>query len=277
VIANDAASSDRFGISVAISNDVLVVGANRDDDNGLESGSAYVFRYQGIDGWVQEQKLTASDGQANAGFGWAVSLSGSAAMIGANNDVAPFGSGAAYVFRYNGRTWNQEEKFSPPAGSRSDNEFGFSVAMDGNTAIVGSIREDGAAASVGAAYVYYYDGANWSQQAEIMASNGQCGADCDQFGFSVSMQAGTVVAGANNHAPGGCSYVFEGLSDGVPDTCAGACPWDLDGGGTVGINDFLSVLSAWGTDPGGPPDFDGDGNVGVADFLAILSNWGPCP
>ncbi len=55
------------------------------------------------------------------------------------------------------------------------------------------------------------------------------------------------------------------------------CPWDLDGSGDVGINDFLDVLAQWGTDPGGPPDFDGSGDVGINDFLALLANWGPCP
>ena len=55
------------------------------------------------------------------------------------------------------------------------------------------------------------------------------------------------------------------------------CPWDLDGDGSTGINDFLDLLAAWGTDPGGPPDFDGSGDVGINDFLALLANWGPCP
>ncbi len=58
---------------------------------------------------------------------------------------------------------------------------------------------------------------------------------------------------------------------------ATACPWDLDGCGLVGIVDLLQLLSAWGTDPGGPPDFDGDGDVGITDLLALLANWGPCP
>ena len=56
-----------------------------------------------------------------------------------------------------------------------------------------------------------------------------------------------------------------------------ACPWDLDGNGDVGIEDFLALLAAWGTDPGGPPDFDGDGDVGITDFLELFANWGPCP
>jgi len=54
-----------------------------------------------------------------------------------------------------------------------------------------------------------------------------------------------------------------------------SCPWDLDCDGNVGIVDFLALLEAWGTDPGGPPDFNGDG-VGITDFLELLAHWGPC-
>ena len=55
-----------------------------------------------------------------------------------------------------------------------------------------------------------------------------------------------------------------------------SCAWDLDCDGNVGITDFLALLAAWGTNPGGPPDLDGDGTVGILDFLALLANWGPC-
>ena len=58
---------------------------------------------------------------------------------------------------------------------------------------------------------------------------------------------------------------------------AGACPWDIDGGGGVGITDFLMLLAAWGPNPGHPADFDGDGTVGITDFLDLLAHWGPCP
>ena len=58
--------------------------------------------------------------------------------------------------------------------------------------------------------------------------------------------------------------------------CEASCPWDLDDDGVVGINDFLDLLAAWNTDPGGPPDFDGNGNVGIEDFLELLAHWGPC-
>lgn len=59
--------------------------------------------------------------------------------------------------------------------------------------------------------------------------------------------------------------------------CTPQCPWDLDRSGAVETTDFLALLAAWGSDPGGPPDFDNDGSVGVTDFLALLANWGPCP
>ena len=62
----------------------------------------------------------------------------------------------------------------------------------------------------------------------------------------------------------------------INQTASALCPWDLDGGGGVGVEDLLALLAAWGTNPGGPPDFDGDGLVGVSDLLALLAGWGPC-
>ncbi len=55
------------------------------------------------------------------------------------------------------------------------------------------------------------------------------------------------------------------------------CPWDTDGDGAVGINDFLLVIGSWGVNPGSPADFDGDGQVGINDFLEVIGHWGPCP
>ena len=93
------------------------------------------------------------------------------------------------------------------------------------------------------------------------------------FGFS------GFVPGVINDCPGSFSQLVGpyDLSFELLTSCAAPCPWDLDGSGDVGVNDFLLVLSAWGSDPGGPPDFDGDGDVGVTDFLELLRHWGPCP
>jgi len=68
-----------------------------------------------------------------------------------------------------------------------------------------------------------------------------------------------------------------GMLSGAVVTVLPCCPPDLDGDCIVGIVDFLALLAAWGTDPGGPPDLDGDGDVGIVDFLMLLAAWGPCP
>ncbi len=73
------------------------------------------------------------------------------------------------------------------------------------------------------------------------------------------------------------NQAFSLIVGGLSCTASAACPWDLDGDGAVGINDFLDLLAEWGSDPGGPPDFDGDGSVGINDFLELLANWGACP
>jgi hypothetical protein len=82
LVAGDAAAGDEFGHAVAMHGDLAVIGAWNDDDHGQASGAAYVFRYDGT-GWVQEQKLTALDAQASAGFGYAVGTDGAVVVVGA--------------------------------------------------------------------------------------------------------------------------------------------------------------------------------------------------
>ncbi len=97
--ASDGASYDFFGRSVSISGDVAIVGAFRDDDMGLDSGSAYIYRFNGAE-WVEEQKLLASDGAEYDYFGNTVSISGGIAIVGAYG-TGPFGlwTGSAYIFQ----------------------------------------------------------------------------------------------------------------------------------------------------------------------------------
>jgi hypothetical protein len=99
LLASDGAADDAFGGSVSISGDVALVGASGDDDNGSSSGSAYVFRWNGSS-WEQEQKLLASDGDANDRFGFSVSISGDVALVGASgDDENGDSSGSAYLFQ----------------------------------------------------------------------------------------------------------------------------------------------------------------------------------
>ena len=114
LLASDGALSDLFGVSVSISGDVAIVGAHLDDDNGPNSGSAYIYRYDpGLPGWIEEAKLIASDGSRDEHFGWSVSISGDIVCIGAFFDEDNgTDSGSAYIFRFNPNTtvWTEEAK-----------------------------------------------------------------------------------------------------------------------------------------------------------------------
>jgi hypothetical protein len=153
LVASDAAMGDNFGYDVAISGDTAVVGAYGDDDLGLSSGSAYVFVRTGTV-WTEQAKLNANDGAAGDLFGGAVSVHGDTAVVGAPYDEDfGFRSGSAYVFRRTGSTWSQEAKLVAGDGATED-IFGFSLAIDGDSVIVGADFKDGVSEHTGAAYVF---------------------------------------------------------------------------------------------------------------------------
>ncbi len=151
--ASDGAERDWFGISVSLFGSRALVGAPIDDDNGSNSGSAYVYEWNGS-AWTQVAKLTASDGVASDEFGRSVSLSGDRALVGAfGNDENGFESGSAYVFDWDGTTWNEVAKLMASDGAEIAN-FGFSVSLDGNRALVGAYRDDDYGFGSGSAYVF---------------------------------------------------------------------------------------------------------------------------
>jgi hypothetical protein len=153
-----------------------------------------------IDPWLQVAKLTASDRSSYAFFGGCLALSGGTAVVGAS--AASSDTGAAYVFVRSGTTWTQEAKLTASNGVPNDS-FGSSVALRGNTAIVGAV---GVAGNAGAAYVFVRKGTVWTQQAVLTASDG---AGFDKFGSSVALNGGTALVGAFWKASQtGAAYVF---------------------------------------------------------------------
>ena len=128
---------DNFGDSVAIAGDTIVVGAPGDDDNGSDSGSAYVFTRTGTT-WTEQAKLTASDGAADDYFGSSVAIAGDTIVVGASGDDDEWQcSGSAYVFTRTGTTWTEQAKLTASDGAANDH-FGGSVAIAGDTIVVGS-------------------------------------------------------------------------------------------------------------------------------------------
>ena len=176
LIASDASASDNFGYSVALSGDTVLIGANGDAGSGAHTGSAYVFvRSSGI--WTQEAKLTASDAAADDWFGTSVSLSGDTALIGSylNDDACPgnvnCNSGSAYVFVRSGTVWTQQAKLTASDAATFD-VFGYSVAISGDTAVVGAFRDDHAGGiDAGSAYVFTRIAGEWIEQSKLIASD----------------------------------------------------------------------------------------------------------
>jgi len=209
ITAFDASDEDYFGSSVAINGDYCVVGSFRDDDNGINSGSAYVFKREGKN-WIHQRKLTAADGSSLDFFGYSVSIDGDYCIIGAyGDDETGDESGSAYVFKRDGENWVQQAKFIASDGAKYD-YFGKSVSINGNYCVVGAFGDDDKLSSSGSAYVFKYDGESWSEQAKLLATDGTYN---DRFGISVSINGDLCLIGANKYDENalnlGSAYLFK--------------------------------------------------------------------
>jgi hypothetical protein len=254
--ASNTDSDDEFGYSVAILGDSIVVGApyessnatgvngNQTDNSASASGAAYVFVRNGSN-WSQQAYLKASNTDYGDEFGGSAAISGDIILVGAKEesssatgvngnqtDNSAFGSGAAYVFVRNGMNWSQQA-YLKASNTRYGDLFAFSVAVSGDSAVVGAREESSSATGVngnqsdhsapgsGAAYVFVRDGTTWTQQAYLKASNTEAE---DQFGTSVAISGDTISIGAfgedssatgvngaqgnNSAASSGAAYVF---------------------------------------------------------------------
>lgn len=216
--ASDAAFNDRFGVAVAVDGDTVVVGAYFDDDSGTESGSAYVF-VRPESGWLNTSeiaKLTASDAAALDWFGRTVDVDGDTIIVGAhsadngaNSDV-----GAAYVFVRPESGWvttTETAKLTASDAALGD-AFGWSVAIDGNTAIVGAYLANASGVSSGSAYLFVQPESGWITTTETAKLTASDSANGDDFGWSVAVDGDTVVVGAflnrDKGIRSGSAYVF---------------------------------------------------------------------
>ena len=194
ITASDAAANDNFGISVAIGNGKIVVGATGNDDNGTSSGSAYIFDLAG----TQLAKITASDGAANDQFGRSVAVGSGRIVMGADGDDSSKGS--AYIFDLDG---TQLAKITASDGAAND-YFGYSVAVGSGRIVVGADGDDDNGSNSGSAYIFDLDG---TQLAKITASDA---AAYVSFGRSVAIGNGRIVVGAlENDSGKGSAYIFD--------------------------------------------------------------------
>lgn len=207
LVSQDGRAGDRFGSAVALSGECILVGAPFDDDPGLASGSAYVFRRSGSS-WLQEAKLVREGGPGNARFGSAVSLSGDYALIGVSMMIAQADdtTSAAYVFKREATGWRQQAKLVAPDAIRGD-YFGEAVSIDDPWAIVGASGDDDRGEFSGSAYLYEREGDVWTFRTKLTANNGT---PDSWFGASVALRDTCALIGtlSSPTVPGGSTYLF---------------------------------------------------------------------
>jgi hypothetical protein len=238
--ASDGAAEEFFGNSVAISEDIAIVGSHFEDANGWGAGAAYLFRRNG-NNWSEEQKIIGSGIDDYDFFGTSVDIAGNVAVIGSPADQ---GTGTAYVFRWNGTNW-VEEKILQASDGLSNELFGQSVAINRSAdMIVVGAPMDGL--GEGSAYIFTYNGSTWIEQQNIYANDGIAG---DKFGFSVSISenGNAILIGETGSNYSGKAHVF--VKDGntwvrvsklLPTNGSNA-----DGfGPSVSINDNFAVVGS---------------------------------
>jgi len=206
-------NEDNFGRAVAIHANLLVVTARKENLGADDVGAAYVFRRRS-NRWIYETKLTASDPTPEGYFGQSVAVQGNLIVVGARN-ADPNGAGAVYLFCQIGKEWVEVAKLTPPDG-KSDDQFGFTVAMAGNLIAVGARRADlPGAKDAGAAYLFAVTGDDAPLVAKLTANDAMAG---DQFGQSMAMTGGMIAVGANridigaNKDQGGV-YLFQRMGN----------------------------------------------------------------
>ncbi|MEM6326343.1 MAG: LamG-like jellyroll fold domain-containing protein [Bacteroidota bacterium] len=203
----DVVRGDFYGRQVAVSGNVIAVGSRKDDDSGSNSGSVYVFRYDGS-GWNQEAKLEASDAALGLNFGHDLDVSGDVLLVGATAEDQGTFFGSAYFFRWDGTAWTEEQIVRPTDVAIQD-RFGKVVALDGDRALVASYQDDDGGTNSGTVYAFAWDGQAWTSDGTIRPSD--AAAD-DAFGFRMGLEGDVAVVGSlgddDNGSLSGSAYVF---------------------------------------------------------------------
>jgi hypothetical protein len=271
LIATDGGTSHLFGYSVALHGDVAVVGAIGVPQVSYQNvGAAYVFERQGTQ-WPQTQKLISPNPSSTQFFACAVAVNADAILVGAfNNHLGAVAGGAVFAYRHPAADWVQSQVLLPADLTTSDN-FGITLSISGDHAVIGSHSPD-VAPAVGAAYVFQEAGSSWVQAGKCIPSDFVYG---DTLGNAVAIDGNTVLAGDSTDddaCPGvltcdsGSAYFFEFAPGALQ---YGSCPAGSPcsnadrHGGCRNSTGQGAVLGAFGT------------NSVVADDLVLEARWLP--
>lgn len=204
ILPPDDSQNKWFG-SISVYNDYALIGSYVDDTNGYESGAAYIYKIDG-NSWIQEAKLLPSDGESYDYFGRSVSLYGDYALIGAygkDNHV-----GAAYIFKRDGNTWDEEKKLLP-SDLENANDFGVDVCLNGDYAVIGAYNYDFMGPEYedsGAVYIFKRAGDSWIEETKIPDPKNDINS---WFGLEVFIDGDYAMVGAPGYLQNGSVFVFK--------------------------------------------------------------------
>jgi len=236
LIAREAARYDYFGHSVSLSGETALIGAPSDNTySGADPGAIHFFDRSAA-GWVETDRLTAGGTEPNTQFGFAVSLYGGTAMAGAPRDRdGGYHAGAVHVFEREASGWVATAKLTAVL-PRDGADFGWSVSLFGDRALVGSPGDDYVTGgALGSVRVFERTPSGWFETQKLSASDGEPGR---LFGWSVSLSGDTAFVGAP-HYTYGAVYVFELTPTGWVETQKLV-------NGAPDVNDFGSAVSLSG-------------------------------
>ena len=217
--ADDTERLDKFGSSVAISGDTIIVAAYGDDTDATNAGAVYIFERDSSGTWTEKETLRAGINESSLCFGNSVAMSDDVIIVGAfSQDTEATNAGAAYIFeRDSSGTWTKKEPLFASNAEQGD-LFGYSVAISGDTVIVGAVGEDAKATEAGAAYIFERDSSGtWTETEKLVPGTDQ---SYSQFGYSVAIRDNIAIVGAySEHGTeveyAGAAYVFERDSSGT--------------------------------------------------------------
>ncbi len=273
IVPKDINSGDKFGSSLAISGNTLVVGVPKHNSVGEKSGAIYIFEKKGEE-WQQKAKLIGDDTETKDQFGRDVAIDGNRVIVGAPLSNIPFpDAGSAYIFEQKGQTWTQVAKLSSSDISGFD-WFGSTVALKGNLAVVGAIREDGRLVSsdAGAAYIFRYTEGVWIEESKILGHNTKAS---DNFGSVIVTNGTDVVVGVPSSGNSGGVYFFEKLEAGWTQT-GNFLHFHLKPKDLLNVSGFGSSLSMYDNyiAIGATGFSSGDITVGSADiYMKRMETW----
>lgn len=193
LLPNTASEDANFGYSVRIAGNRLIVGAPDDTGSSYKHGAAYIYRFNGTN-WVFEQKLYPSDESQSDFYGGSVSISGLNAIVGAKyaNENTTDDDGAAYIYHFNGSAWVEDIKLTNSEGGTDDN-FGKSVDINSNFAVVGVPNDDDNATACGSVFIYKLNGTTWTFNQQISGTYG-----FSYHGYSVEINDTLLLVGNNS-------------------------------------------------------------------------------